>query len=316
MAGTKRGLGLAAAPDLAAAVRAWQDWIADERALSANTIEAYSRDFRRFLTFLTDHLGNEPDIAALAALRPGDFRAFLARCRSEGLEARGRARALSALKSFFRRQARLGILNNPALDAVGAPRLPVSLPRALAPEAARATLASASELAPQNWVGLRNIAILTLLYGAGLRIGEALALDRRRAPFGGTLIVRGKGDKERMVPILPIIEEAVAAYLAACPFALGPEDPLFVGVRGKRLNARIVQGLMVELRGLLGLPPGATPHALRHSFATHLLAGGADLRSIQELLGHASLSTTQRYTDVDEAALLRAYDSAHPRARN
>jgi integrase/recombinase XerC len=222
---------------------------------------------------------------------------------------------MSVLRGFFRFLDRNGFAHNAALATVRTPKLPVSVPKPLTAGEAEETLAAVEEFAAQPWVAARDVAILTLLYGGGLRLAEALGLARRAAPLKpGMLSITGKGNKQRLIPILPIVAEAITAYLAVCPHALALEGPLFVGVRGGPLNPRLVQRRMAELRRHLGLPETATPHALRHSFATHLLAGGGDLRTIQELLGHASLSTTQRYTAIDTARLLEVYDKAHPRA--
>ena len=259
------------------------------------------------------------DLAALGTLSVRDFRAWLARRAAEGRAKVSTARALSVVRVLFRHLEREGLPASSALALIQGPKTPRAVPRPLSEaEAAAATAVGRGGENVADWVVLRDGAVLLLLYGCGLRIGEALALDRRDAPHsdGGLhgLTVTGKGGKRRRVPVLPVVARAIADYLAACPHTLGPDDPLFVGVRGRRLQPRLVQQAMARLRGALGLPPTATPHALRHSFATHLLAGGSDLRTIQELLGHASLSTTQRYTEVDEASLLAAYDAAHPRA--
>ncbi len=308
-----------AAPDLRAAVEAWRAWLGHERRMAAHTLAAYGRDLEAFLAFLSQHLGRAPRLADLAGLGRADFRAWLAWRAGRGLKASSTARALAVVRSFFRHLARRGAVENAALAGVRTPRVPRGVPRALSvPEAAEAVEA-VRDLAPRPWIAKRDAAVLALLYGCGLRIGEALALDRRDAPRPGadigTLTVRGKGGRQRAVPVLPVVAEAIADYLAACPYAGGPDAPLFVGARGGRLGPRRVQAQMRRLRDVLGLPEGATPHALRHSFATHLLAAGGDLRAIQELLGHASLSTTQRYTAVDTAALLAVYDRAHPRAK-
>jgi integrase/recombinase XerC len=306
----------AATAELRDAIARWQSWLADERRASPHTTASYGRDLAAFLDFLREHLGGLPDLAALAALTPADFRAYLAQRAAQDLKRSSTARAMSVLRGFFRFLDRRGLVHNPALAAVRTPKLPRSVPKALNVEDADATLDMVEAIATQPWLGTRDCAVLTLLYGCGLRISEALGLKRREAPVApGTLTITGKGGKQRMVPVLPAVAAAVRDYLAACPYALGAADPLFVGARGGPLNPRLVQAQMAKLRSALGLPEGATPHALRHSFATHLLGGGADLRAIQELLGHASLSTTQRYTAVDAARLVAVYDKAHPRAR-
>ena len=311
---------LPAAADLAAALQAWLGRLADERQLSAHTIAAYRRDLGDFLNFLAEHRGAAPDLSALAGLSVRDLRAWLARRAADGYARTSTARALSAVRVFFRHLEREGVAVSSALALVRAPRIPRGVPRPLSEGQAKAVvdLEGRSAGAAPDWVARRDAAVLLLLYGCGLRIGEALSLDRGDAPAADgalhSLMITGKGRKQRMVPVLPVVAEAIADYLAACPHRLAPGDPLFVGVRGRRLQPRPVQQTMARLRGALGLPASATPHALRHSFATHLLAGGGDLRTIQELLGHASLSTTQRYTEVDEAGLMAAYTAAHPRA--
>ena len=310
---------LPAAADLATAVETWLSRLADERRRSENTIAAYRRDIRDFLSFLAEHRGEVPDLAALGALSVRDVRAWLARRAAEGRAKTSTARALSAVRVFFRYLERDGVAVSSALSLVRAPKTPRGVPRPLSEGQAKAVIAHDERSGePPDWVARRDTAVLLLLYGCGLRIGEALGLDRADAPAADgalrSLTITGKGNKQRLVPVLPVVAEAVADYLAACPHDLGPGDPLFVGVRGKRLQPRLIQQTMAGLRGALGLPASATPHALRHSFATHLLAGGGDLRTIQELLGHASLSTTQRYTEIDEAGLLAAYRAAHPRA--
>ena len=298
-----------------AAVAEWQAWLATERRASRHTIDAYGRDLVAFFAFLAQHLGGPASLDDLASLRPADFRAYLARRRADGLSGASVARAFSALRGFFRHLERSSKVHNPALGSVRAPRRRHSLPKPLSEESAVAATREVGSLSEEPWIGRRDEALLTLLYGSGLRIGEALALNRRDAPLGEAMIITGKGNKQRMVPVLPAVVRAVEAYLSSCPYELGPDDPLFVGARGKRLAAGVVQRQVRGLRRLLGLPETATPHALRHSFATHLLAGGGDLRTIQELLGHASLSTTQRYTELDSARLSKVYRSAHPRAK-
>jgi len=293
----------------------WRSWLADERRLSAHTLDGYGRDVAAFLGFLTDHLGKVPDLSDLEALAPADIRAYLAKRHGEGLAKSSQARGLSALKSLFGFLDRRGILHNPVLTVVRAPRLPKTLPKALAADEALETLSAAALIQSQPWMAARDTALFTLLYGGGLRLGEALSLRRGQAPCGRSMMITGKGNKQRLVPLLPAVVEAVQDYLGQCPYALSADDPLFVGARGGPLNPGVVQRQMRRLRALLGLPDSATPHALRHSFATHLLANGGDLRTIQELLGHASLSTTQRYTAVDADALAAVYGKAHPRAR-
>lgn len=308
---------LGAAPDLAAAIAGWQAWLRDEKRASRHTCLAYGRDLADFLAFLAQHRGGAAGLADLEALTTADFRAWLAARAGAGLQRSSTARALSTLRGFFRWLKRRGLADNAALAALRTPKVPKAVPKALSAAEAEEVVATVAELSAADWIGKRDTAVLLLLYGCGLRIGEALGLTRGMAPRRGqqVLLVTGKGNKQRMVPLLPVVTEAVADYLAACPFAQQKDDPLFLGTRGGALGARRVQQRMQDLRALLGLPDSATPHALRHSFATHLLAGGGDLRAIQELLGHASLASTQRYTEVDVAGLLEVYDRAHPRAR-
>jgi integrase/recombinase XerC len=302
-------------PDLAQAIARWQAWLQHERRASPHTVASYGRDLAGFCDFLVEHLGEVPGLGHLVMLAAADFRAWLARRAGDGLERSSTARALSTLRTFFRFLDRQGFAYNPALAAIRTPKLPRALPKPLTEADAAEAITAVAALPKDAWQGKRDAAVLALLYGAGLRIAEALGLVRGNAPLGpGLLTILGKGSKERVVPILPAVAAAVADYVAACPWHLPPDGPLFVGARGGPLNARLVQRQMERLRGWLGLPETATPHALRHSFATHLLGNGGDLRAIQELLGHASLSTTQRYTAVDSAALLAAY-AAHPRAR-
>jgi len=307
----------AAKDDLAGVVTRWLDWLETERRVSPHTLAAYGRDLAGFLDFLADHKGGVADLAALSRLVPADFRAFLARRAGDAIGRASNARALSTLRNFFRFLERRGLAKNAALIAVKSPKLPKPVPKALSADEAQEALDGVAGMEREAWVAKRDLAVLTLLYGAGLRIGEALGMRRGDAPVAaGTLSITGKGNKTRLVPILPAVAEAIADYIAACPLALPKDGPLFVGARGGPLHPRLIQGQMAKLRAALSLPEHATPHALRHSFATHLLAGGGDLRSIQELLGHASLSTTQRYTKVDATRLLAVYDGAHPRAKS
>ncbi len=290
------------------------DWLArlsHEKRASEHTVAAYRRDLIAFLLFLGRHRGARADRAALEGLSPADFRSWLA-SRSDKAR-RSTARAVSAVRSFYAFLDRQKILHNPSVASLRAPKLPHAVPKPLTVAETGDLLDSAGADSPEAWIAARDHAVLTLIYGCGLRIAEALGLDRRAAPFGPTLVVSGKGGKQRVLPVLPVVDEAVARYLDLCPHILPPDGPLFVGAKGRRLSPRIVQLLVRRLRPALGLPDTATPHALRHSFATHLLAGGGDLRAIQELLGHASLSTTQRYTDVDTARLLDVYEAAHPK---
>lgn len=305
-----------AKPDAHEAVVGWLDFLKVERRASPKTTEAYGRDLAQFCRFLTDHLGGEPDLMDLAVLAAADFRSFLAARRNAGAESRTLSRQLSAVRSFYRHLEKNGVLKNVSLAGLKGPKLAHAVPRPLSvPAATRLCDEAARPDDTPRWVIARDRAVLLLLYGCGLRISEALNLSRRDAPLDDdTLNVLGKGGKTRLVPVLPLAREAVRQYLDLCPKPLAPADPLFVGVKGGRLKPRIIQLLIARLRGALGLPQNATPHALRHSFATHLLSSGADLRSIQELLGHASLSTTQIYTEVDRRHLIEQYMKAHPRA--
>ena len=307
---------VAFAPDAAAAWQGWFRELRDVRRLSDHTVRAYARDVGAFAAFLGEHLGGPIGLTALQTAKIGDFRAWLAQRRTTGSRSSSLARGLAALRGFYRYLHKTGQAENMAIAMLHGPKLPHAVPKPLAPDAALATVAQAGTLPEQPWVAARDCAVLTLIYGCGLRISEALGLDRSVLPLRDSLDIVGKGGKMRRVPVLPVVREAIAAYLALCPYGRATSDgPLFVGVRGKRLNPRMVQLGMARLRGALGLPDSATPHALRHSFATHLLGAGGDLRTIQELLGHASLSTTQRYTEVDTARLRAVYRAAHPRAQ-
>lgn len=297
------------------ALRGWIRWLRDERRSSPHTVDAYTRDLAGFLTFIAGHLGASPTLAALETLAARDFRAWLARRANDGLERTSTARALSVLRSFFVWLERNDRARNHAIRTVRTPKQPNAVPKPLDEADATAAVDDIGILASEPWIADRDIAVMTLLYGCGLRISEALSLTRAQAPSGDSIRVLGKGGKERMVPVLPVVREAIEAYITSCPYPLAADEALFRGARGGPLGARAIQRQMQKLRGLLGLPESATPHAMRHSFATHLLAGGGDLRSIQELLGHTSLSTTQRYTAVNTEKLLRDYKATHPRAR-
>src|SRR5829696_8242280 len=308
------------APDVAAEIARWLTHLGAERRMSPKTLEAYQRDVGQFLAFMAEHLGGAPRLKDLSKLTPQDVRAFMAARRAAGIGGRSLMRVLAGARSFARFLERNGKGKVAALAAVRAPKVSKTLPKPLAATAARrmteTDIRAGEERAP--WIFARDAAVLALLYGSGLRISEALSLtpgDIPNAERSGALTVVGKGGKTRMVPVLPQVLQMMTDYVAICPFELPPTGPLFVGARGGPLSPRILQLTMERLRGALGLPDTATPHALRHSFATHLLARGGDLRAIQELLGHASLSTTQIYTKVDSARLMQAFDAAHPRAR-
>jgi len=302
------------------AAGAWLDWLAAERRASPLSVQAYRRDLLAFLAFIGEHQGGAPNLALLGRLERGDFRAWLAARNRRGLAATSSARALSAIKSFFRFLARRGLAENGTVLAMGTPKLPRSVPKPLTQDEAADVLGLAGSAAREAWIARRDEALFTLLYGGGLRIAEALSLDWGDLPTGSPdamaeLTVLGKGRKERRIPLLPILRQALAAYRAATPYGTDRDDPIFRGARGDRLTARVAQRAMEQIRIAAGLPATATPHALRHSFATHLLSAGGDLRTIQELLGHASLSTTQRYTAVEADRMMALYDKAHPRAK-
>lgn len=294
-------------------------WIAhlrDERRFAANSVEAYERDVGAFLGFLCGHLGGEPGARGLAALEPRDLRAYLAFRRQgpDGLSDRSISRALAAIRSFFRYLERRHGVANARLSLVRGPRLKRTLPRPVSEAGARDLIADAQAAAGEPWLGARDAALITLLYASGLRISEALALTGGDRPLPETLRVIGKGGKERLVPLLAAARDAVERYAALCPYALDEDAPLFRAARGGAMTPRMAQAVLAHLRVRLGLPSSATPHALRHAFATHLLGAGGDLRAIQELLGHESLSTTQSYTSVEAQKILQRYRAAHPRA--
>lgn len=302
-------------PELLAERQVWLSSLAGERRLADNTLEAYERDTRQFLTFMTGYLGNPTSIGNVSNLRPVDLRAFLASRRKEGAGARSLGRHLAGLRSFLRYLEKRGMVNAAGATAMRAPKQPKSLPKPLTDRQALKITTVNAQLSEEPWIAARNAAVLALLYGCGLRISEALGLTGADLSHGArSLRVTGKGNKMRLVPLLPVVFEAVDTYRKLCPYHIEDDEPLFLGARGGTLQPAIVQREMQKLRGAFGLPENATPHALRHSFATHLLAGGGDLRTIQELLGHASLSTTQIYTGVDTARLLEIYDNSHPRA--
>jgi integrase/recombinase XerC len=299
-----------------AARNAFLDWLQQERHAAANTIEAYGHALAGLLGFLTRHLGGEPDLSALAGLRAADIRAWLASLANDGLAAASRAQHLSAARGFFRYLNRRHGLDISAIRLVSTARVRPALPRALTVDQAREITERVGEVADQAALQARDTAFFSLLYGCGLRIAEAIGLnvpDAVALPISRSLRVIGKGSKTRLVPVLPAICSAIDAWLALHPNRQS-DGPLFVGARGKRLDPAVAQKVLRTYRRLAGLPEHATPHALRHSFATHLLAGGSDLRSIQDLLGHATLSTTQRYTAVDDAGLIAVWQKTHPRS--
>jgi integrase/recombinase XerC len=304
--------------DLVEAARSWLRRLAGERRVSPLTLDAYGRDLRQFLQFLGERFEAAPNLALLTALKPADLRAFMARRRDDGVASRSLLRQLAALRSFARHLDREDLAKVGVFDKVRSPKVARSLPKALPAAKAREMAFGEGDGADLRapWILARDAAVLALLYGAGLRISEALAIRRSEAPTGAvdSLTIVGKGGKTRAVPAILPVRKAVETYLENCPYKLDADGPLFVGARGGPLSPRIIQLTVERLRGALGLPDSATPHALRHSFATHLLSRGGDLRSIQELLGHASLSTTQIYTSIDKTRLFEAYRAAHPRA--
>jgi integrase/recombinase XerC len=304
-----------AAADATASMQDWTHWLTNEKRLSAHTVEAYHSDLFAFLRFVARHRGGKVSHSSLADLSLGDFRAWVADLANGDHAATSRARALSSVRSYFGFLDRRGILHNPAIGLLRSPKLPKSLPKPLTVTDAAALLDHAEDNAPEHWIGLRDRALFTLLYGAGLRIAEALSLTVADAGAMPTLRITGKGNKQRIVPILPMVSHALRQYEAACPFPRTGTAALFVGAKGEALNPAVAQRAMRSLRRQMQLPDTATPHALRHSFATHLLADGGDLRTIQELLGHASLSTTQRYTEIEATRLMDVHAKAHPRAR-
>lgn len=293
-----------------------QHWLVHVTAIrgqSVKTVNAYRRDVSGYLGFMTNHLGGPLGKSALATITITDMRAWMAHERRRGLTARSLARSLSAVKSFYRWMSEIHGLEASSVLATRAPKFKAGLPHPVAKADAKTLITTAEFQSLEGWVGARDTAVLTLLYGCGLRISEALDLTYSQTPLPEVLKIRGKGGKERIVPVIPAARAAVDAYLRLCPHSHDPDTPLFLGVRGKRLNPRQIQKVMEQVRMQLGLPSSATPHALRHSFATHLLEAGGDLRTIQELLGHSSLSTTQTYTAVDQARLMEVYKKAHPK---
>jgi len=302
----------------AQAVDLMQRWLeaAQVQGKSAKTIEAYRRDVGGFLGFLTGYRGGDVGLRTLSEISVTDMRAWMAHERGRGLAARSLARELSAVKGFYGWLNTETGIENAAVAAMRGPKIKQRLPRPVEAGDAREMISMIDIQHKEPWVSARDTAVMLLLYGCGMRISEALSLNRIDAPLPEVLRIIGKGNKERMLPVLPVARAAVRAYLKACPYDLPVDGPLFIGIRGKRLGARAIQKLMEALRGQLGLPHTATPHALRHSFATHLLEAGGDLRTIQDLLGHASLSSTQVYTNLDQERLMKIYNKSHPAAKN
>jgi integrase/recombinase XerC len=308
-----------AEPAALKALTDWQDWLLHEKHYSAHTLDAYRRDVMFFFKFLGEHLGHTPGLTDINLLKTRDFRGYLSKRALDGLERTSTARAMSTLKTFFKYLVCEGCIENTIIQTVRIPKVPKSIPKALSIEDALMALEVVEELSDVMWVGKRDKALLSLLYGCGLRLGEALKLScdegKRTLDDDASLVISGKGGKQRLVPVLPAVSKAIGDYLYLYPFDFEGDAPLFIGVRGKRLNPAIAQKTVRKLRAFLNFPDSATPHALRHSFATHLLGGGGDLRTIQELLGHASLSSTQRYTEVNGEHLSKVYLTTHPRAR-
>ena len=301
----------------AAARDALADWLASAKALkgaSENTLTAYRADVLDFIAFLTGYHAEPQGLAPLARVGTLEMRAWMAHLRGQGVASRSVARKLSAVKSFYRWLSEREGFEPTAVLSARAPKFQKKLPRPMSEDAAQAMIDTVGLQARESWIAARDIAVVTLLYGCGLRISEALGLSGRDLPLGEVLRILGKGGKERIVPVLPVARRAVAEYAAACPFEITAHEPIFRGARGGPLNPRLIQKVTEQARLQLGLPATATPHAMRHSFATHLLSAGGDLRAIQELLGHASLSTTQTYTSVDQVHLMRVYEATHPKA--
>lgn len=301
------------AADLSQVLLQWSQYLQHEKFVSRHTLRAYSGDVSQFIHFLAEHSGKPPSLNDLSDVSLRDFRAWMSRKAMDGASAASRARSLSGVKNLLRWLDKQGIMHNAAIGTVRSPKLPHKLPRPLYEKQAVSFI---EDLADETWLDKRNRALFTMLYGCGLRIDEALSLTIADRPRDGFIRVMGKGRKERQVPVLKIVEDMLARYLESCPFPSSPDRAIFLGSRGKRLNQGVAQKAMRDIRRALDLPETATPHALRHSFATHLLQNGANLREIQELLGHASLSTTQRYTEIDAKKLIEVYKNAHPRNKS
>ncbi|MCK5041757.1 MAG: tyrosine recombinase XerC [Sphingomonadales bacterium] len=308
--------------DTVAIIMRWRRYLVSERRFAENTVKSYVRDLGEFIGFLKTHLAEVPSPKHLGKISLNDFRSFLAKRRGDGLSSRSLARTLSTIRSFYKYLDRMEDISNDAIGNVQSPKIPHTIPRPLSVTDAKDVLQEVGGQENEAWLDARNTAVLTLLYGCGLRISEALSINVGDLPTGNAadaqaMTIKGKRGKERLVPLLPVVMSAIASYTELCPFplvegSLVDGNPLFLGKRGKRLNPSAVQIAMRKARIAMGLPDSATPHALRHSFATHLLSAGGDLRTIQELLGHADLSSTQHYTDVDTDALLKVYRASHP----
>ncbi|MFK7839734.1 MAG: tyrosine recombinase XerC [Bdellovibrionales bacterium] len=302
------------APDLSHTLEKWIDYLRVEKQVSKHTFRAYTSDVNNFITFMRDHTGKTPCIGDIADVKIADLRSWMSQKSINGASNASRARSLSGVKNFLNWADKNGIMHNAAIHVMRSPKLGHKLPRPLFENQALKILDNADLLTAEDWIGMRDRALFTLLYGCGLRINEALNLDIKDMPEDGFIRVIGKGSKERIVPVIDLVTTAITQYLDQCPYPVTKDSPIFLGARGARLNQGIAQKSMRQIRSVLGLPETATPHAFRHSFATHLLQNGANLREIQELLGHSSLSTTQRYTEINAEELLRIYKNAHPRA--
>lgn len=303
------------AADVREALQAWKEWLGTERRAAKNTLDSYGFDLTDFFSFISAYRGGKVSLSLLSSLTLTDFRAWLAHNAGKGKVAATRSRAIAGVRNFFRWLDSTGRLHNSAIDLLKTPKAGKRLPRPLSEINAEEIITTADNVQQQKWIGLRDKALFMLLYGAGLRLGEALSLKTSDIK-GDSVIVTGKGKRQRKVPLLPIVKEEIERYLKSCPYPTKDNKSVFVGARGEKLNPGVAQRQLRRLRRDLNLPDNVTPHALRHSFATHLLAAGADLRSLQELLGHSSLSTTQLYTNVDAGHLLKVYRSAHPRAKS
>lgn len=301
--------------DVVDAMTKWQAWLRNEKRASVHTADSYQFDLMNLFEFLSLHKGYPISLDILSKLKLQDFRGWLAHNANSDIKASSRARSVAGIRNFFRWLDRSGKLHNPAVEQLKLPKSERRLPRPVSETEAEEIVTLSKNISTENWIGLRDKALFTLLYGAGLRISEALAITGADLSQKNRITVTGKGNKQRVVPVLPIVAEALEKYLAACPYAFETKNPIFIGARGEKLNPAVAQRHLRQLRKQLNLPDNVTPHALRHSFATHMLAAGADLRSLQELLGHSSLSTTQLYTKVDAQQLAKTYHATHPRAR-
>ncbi len=304
---------LPVSPEFAETITQWQEWLRHVRRSSQHTVVSYTTDLSQFCLFLGQHLGGQVTLKQIEALETRDIRAWLA-SRLREFKPSSTARALSTVKNFYRYLEKHGTISHSAIFHIRGPKLKKALPKALGVEQAQAALEVIGTQHDEDWINKRDLALLILIYGCGLRISEALSLCYKDIPSGDTLSIIGKGNKQRHVPVLRVVKSAIADYVSACPYPFSAKAPLFLGKRGMALDPGIFQLQLRKLRAALNLPESTTPHAFRHSFATHLLSAGGDLRSIQELLGHVSLSTTQRYTHVDKTRLMQAYKNAHPRA--